>query len=212
MDNYQNVSFQITLPFWKLKLIIQIFTEIIGFPTTSNDSQAELAELEARRRATFDRILSGSEVDIIKPGVLSLLDFLDEREIPAVISTTSNRERVDRMFAAQTEIRQDNFVVIVSSDQDPEYLLTRSKNGIIKLAIQNLSCTLDQPVSSLDCMMFEDSPSGVTAARHVDVGLVVAIPDEYTKRSALTGHDFKFNQAHLVAQDFNYLQYIWTSV
>lgn len=88
-------------------------------------------------------------------GVTAFLDQLREADIPCAIVTSSNEDKMHKLFA-QNEGFADYFGVVVTDRQ-----MTRSKpdpQGYL-LAADRLGC------APRDCVVFEDSFSGLDAGR-----------------------------------------------
>lgn len=105
----------------------------------------------------------------IKPGVTDLLTLLMERGIPAVMVTSSNNQKMSRLWEQHPQFR-DWFSNIVTADMisrskpDPEgYLLGAGMAGV--------------PIRR--CCVFEDSRQGVMAGRNAGayvVGIAGTLP------------------------------------
>jgi HAD superfamily hydrolase (TIGR01509 family) len=100
----------------------------------------------------------------LRPGALRLLDDLAAAEVPLALVSSSYRVLVD---AALTELGPERFAVTVAGDEvthpkpHPEpYLLAAERLG----------------ADPVDCVVFEDSPSGVASAEAAGCA-VVAVPD-----------------------------------
>ncbi len=92
---------------------------------------------------------------VIFDGVLPFLDDLKERDIPCAIVTSSNEDKLHKLFAQHPGFA-DYFKVVITDSQ-----VTRSKpdpQGYL-LAAGKLGC------DPADCYVFEDSFSGLEAAR-----------------------------------------------
>lgn len=130
-------------------------------------------EDESTRRHVVDE-LERHEASMryeIFPGVMPFLDDLRERHIPCAIVTSSNDDKMTKLFA-QNPGFSDYFDVVITDRQvtrskpDPQgYLLAASRLGR----------------DSHDCLVFEDSFSGLEAARRSGarvIGLATTNPRE----------------------------------
>ena len=101
----------------------------------------------------------------IMPGVLTLLDWLEVRGIPAAVATSSATDRAEEKLK-RSGLRE-RFAAVIGGDQ-----VSRSKPepDIYLAAARALG------IRPEDCAVFEDSPAGVRAARAA--GMAVAmVPD-----------------------------------
>jgi pseudouridine-5'-monophosphatase len=120
--------------------------------------------LEARR-AVLDALFPNAEP---LPGAVRLTRHLAACRIPQAIATSSDR----RNFDLKTRRHADWFGMFqcVIFGDDPEVALGKPAPDIFAAVAQRLGA---QPAS---CLVFEDSPAGVKAAR--DAGMsVIAVPD-----------------------------------
>lgn len=157
-------------------------THILGtyFPQEIHaDITKQLDELE--RNMPFD----------IKPGVWDLLASLTERNVPAVMVTSSNEHKMSRLWDQQPELR-GFFKGIVTADMihhskpDPEgYLLG--------------AAIADVPARN--CVVFEDSEQGVMAGQRAGayvVGVAGTLPaaviSPYSNRIVSTLENFNMDE------------------
>lgn len=135
-------------------------THILGTyfkPDTHAYIKERLDELE--RTMQFD----------LKPGVLDLLASLNERNVPAVMVTSSNEQKMTSLWTRQPELR-GFFKGIVTADMirhskpDPEGYLTGATIA---------------GVPARNCVVFEDSEQGVMAGQRAGayvVGVAGTLP------------------------------------
>lgn len=157
----------------------------MGFDLTPEDHQAILGTTDTYLRHYFKEKLGSKTAAIefinrsysnvatvvetdgvaIKPGLVDLLDYCDNRGISRVIASSNFRHMVDDFM--QSTGLQSRFNQIVSGDEvthgkpDPEIFL----KALDKLAL---------PASS--ALVLEDSPNGVMAASKADIP-VIMVPD-----------------------------------
>ena len=120
------------------------------------------------------------------PGVLALLDALDEANIPCAVASNSERAWVDRVLGITGLTAR--FRAIATADE-----VTRPKPApdVYLLAAERLG------VAPAHCVAFEDSPRGLAAA-HAAGMFTVAVP------TALTRH-LDFAQAHHLVESLEHL-------
>lgn len=100
-----------------------------------------------------------------KPGIYELLDFLQEREIPAAITTSSPRERVERYLGPLGLL--DRFDKICTG-----YEVKQGKPAP-DIYIYGAQCLGLHPE---ECLAIEDSPAGVESAFRAGC-MAVLVPD-----------------------------------
>ncbi len=134
-------------------------------PELHHDITEELNELERNMRY------------IIKPGILQLLEGLRERNIPAVMVTSSNDLKMSRLWSQLPELK-GYFSDIITADDitrskpDPQgYLLGAERAG----------------VPAERCAVFEDALQGVAAGKAAGafvVGVAGTIPNNMLHQDA----------------------------
>ena len=178
-----------------LYLPVELWAQSIGMAKGHdlNDWHAPLAErvgpgydreaVQARRRAHY-QVAIGRLTPM--PGVLALLDALDEAQIPCAVASNSEREWVDRVLGITG--LTSRFRAIATADE-----VTHSKPApdVYLLAAERLGVTPEH------CVAFEDSPRGLAAA-HAAGMFTVAVP------TVLTRH-FGFEQAHHLVENLEHL-------
>ena len=100
-----------------------------------------------------------------KPGVLELLDFLDERHVPAAVATSSDLAFTKFTLGAAKLI--DRFTHLVTGD---EVEMGKPAPDIYLEAARRLD------VMAADCVAFEDSEAGTLAASSAGMR-VILVPD-----------------------------------
>ncbi|RVU81716.1 HAD family hydrolase [Leucothrix sargassi] len=112
-----------------------------------------------------------------KPGARELIAMLSELKIPIAVATSSK----DHHFKIKTTNHQawfDLFDTIVTSDH-PEVTRAKPAPDIFLTAAKELG------VAPENCLVFEDAPSGVEAARAANMS-VIAVPDPAMSREHFT--------------------------
>ncbi|MDX9664395.1 HAD-IA family hydrolase [Pseudomonas sp. P5_152] len=102
------------------------------------------------------------------PGARELVEHLQANNIPIAVGTSSSSQS----FAQKTTLHRDWFALfdtIVTAD-DPEVGAAKPAPDIFLTAARRLG------VAPEDCLVFEDSPFGVTAAKAAGM-TAVAVPD-----------------------------------
>ena len=120
------------------------------------------------------------------PGVLAVLDALDEAQIPCAVASNSDRGWVDRVL--EITGLSSRFQAIATADEVEH---PKPAPDVYLLAAERLG------VSPEHCAAFEDSPRGLAAA-HTAGMFTVAVP------TALTRH-FAFEQAHHIVESLEKL-------
>jgi HAD superfamily hydrolase (TIGR01509 family) len=111
----------------------------------------------------FHRLLHGRT--FIKAGVVELLDWLDDRDLPRAIATSSGHQHVQRNLALHGLTRRFDAVV---ADGDCE-LGKPNPHPFLKAA-ERLGVGAEQ------CLALEDSPNGVRAASRAGM-MTIMVPD-----------------------------------
>ncbi len=139
--------------------------------------------VDARRRALYQAAIGRLTP---MPGVLALLDALNEAGIPCAVASNSDREWVDRVLDITGLTARFRAIATADEVEHPKpapdvYLLAASRLGV--------------PPGR--CAAFEDSPRGLAAA-HAAGLFTIAVP------TALTKH-FAFEQAHHLVESLEKL-------
>ncbi|MGE7958043.1 HAD-IA family hydrolase [Pseudomonas sp. NPDC089530] len=132
--------------------------EALDLPITAEEF---LVIREPLMRERFPRALA-------MPGAQELVQHLKANQVPIAVGTSSSRQS----FAQKTTRHGDWFALfdtIVTAD-DPEVGAAKPAPDIFLTAARRLG------VAPEDCLVFEDSPFGVTAAKAAGM-TAIAIPD-----------------------------------
>lgn len=129
--------------------------------------------LEDREQLLAERF---GEADA-KPGARALVEHLHGRDIPQAVATSSTRF----FFDLKTQRHRDWFALFdcVVTGDDPQVERGKPAPDIFLTAAQRLG------VEPARCLVFEDAPSGVEAARAAGM-VVVAVPEPGMDRDAYT--------------------------
>ncbi len=123
--------------------------------------------LEATNDRTGDYVWQ--EVDArgapLKPGLLTLLDYLEARGIPKAVASSSRRVSIDRLLVSVG--LTERFAATAAGD---EVTLGKPAPDIFLLAAQRLG------VEPAQCLVLEDSEPGTRAARAAGMAVIV-VPD-----------------------------------
>ena len=103
--------------------------------------------------------------ELIKPGVLPLLDHLEGLNIPMAVATSSDQTFANRKLKASNLL--ERFPVVVTADQ---VMQGKPSPDIYLEAAQQLSVKPDQ------CIVFEDAEDGIKAAYSAGMTVFV-VPD-----------------------------------
>ncbi len=162
----------------------QALVDVLGLPLSAQACR------ETRHQMMRDRYRHTQ----LMPGAEGLTQFFYDRAIPMAIATSSHAEN----FQLKTTHHQDwlqRFRCIVKGD-DPELQAGKPAPDIFLLAAQRLGANPHH------CLVFEDSPAGVAAARQAEMA-VVAIPDPDLDPSL-------FHAAHQILPDLgSFLPQTW---
>jgi HAD superfamily hydrolase (TIGR01509 family) len=146
------------------------------------DDHAEVSRLTLRKEELFRRRARRDGIGS-QPGVLDFLRGLKERSIPCVVGSSAPRLNVE---AGMSVLKTDGmFSAIVSGDD-----VTRGKPApdIFLKAAERIGLPPEK------CVVFEDAPAGVEAARAAGMRVV----------GLLTTHDHHIlRRADLLIEDFN---------
>jgi HAD superfamily hydrolase (TIGR01509 family) len=129
-----------------------------------------LAQMQESKRACYAKVYDDYVAEHglpIKPGLLELLDWIEAQGLAKGVASSSKYETIQQRLTAAGII--ERFDMIVSGSDE------RVKHGkpfpdIFLLAAELLGVPADE------CLVFEDSPSGIRAA-HAAGMLAVMIPD-----------------------------------
>jgi pseudouridine-5'-monophosphatase len=144
--------------------------ETLGLPITADDY---LREREAMLATRFPESSA-------MPGARELTTALAERGVPQAVATSSAR----RLFDLKTMRHREWFRIfnaLVLGD-DPRVVHGKPAPDIFLIAAAELGA---EPAS---CLVVEDAPAGVTAARAAGMQ-VIAVPDPGMRRDAFTDAD-----------------------
>lgn len=110
----------------------------------------------------------------LKPGLLALLDWVEQRKIPKAVGTSSNAAEAD--LCLQTAGIRDRFSIVVTVDQ---VAAGKPAPDIFLEAANRLA------VAPAQCLVLEDSNAGVKAA-HAAGMAVIMVPDLQTPTAEST--------------------------
>lgn len=165
-------GFSFTIEDWK---------KAIGTGPSAYDPARHLSELtngklvaEIIKEQTLARTRELIDLQPMLPGVLDFISAADRQNLPMAVASSSNREWVEG-YLSKLGIRKFFKVVCTSNDvthvkPDPELFL---------LAAKKLGFAPEETI------VFEDSPSGIKAARAAGIPCI-AIPNDITKSMDLS--------------------------
>jgi pseudouridine-5'-monophosphatase len=151
----------------------------LALPITPDDY------LRLREKALIERFPRAEE----KPGAEAFVRALHARRVPQAVATSSEK----RLYDLKTSRHTDWFALFAAkvTGDDPRVARGKPAPDIFLIAAAQLG------VHPRDCVVFEDSPVGLEAARAAGM-LVVALPDPQMDRAVFAGAD-------LVVGDFREL-------
>jgi pseudouridine 5'-phosphatase len=123
------------------------------------------------------------------PGAVRLTRHLHAHSIPQAVATSSDRHNFELKITKHKEWFSI-FECIVSGD-DPEIKYGKPAPDIFLMTAQKMNASPSQ------CLVFEDSPYGIEAARAAGM-YAIAVPDPHMDDSA-------YSQAHLIIRNLNEL-------
>lgn len=112
---------------------------------------------------TLTRFASGNVQ--LKPGVMELLDFLEEQDIPKVVASSNQRKVIELLLEKNNLLTR--FDMIVSAEN---VKLAKPDPEIFLLAQQKLGTTKE------NTLILEDSQNGILAAEAAEIP-VIMVPD-----------------------------------
>lgn len=118
-----------------------------------------------RKRMRFRELLEEGDEALVKPGLFEILDKLAWRGVSRAVATGSGRAYCQGLLERFGLIRHFDAIVtgdmVVYAKPDPE---------IVRVAVRELG------LSAEECVVLEDSPNGITAARAAGCRSVM-VPD-----------------------------------
>lgn len=154
---------------WRGKSIHSINETINTF---TNDMDATL-NLRRLRDEIFYKKLINNQVEL-KPNALEILDFLDSKEIPYAIVTSTYKEKARRLLTHFNIMHRFKFIVYGDDVKDSKpapdiYLKSLAISGYKKEEI----------------VIFEDSENGIRAANNAGIDVIYVIDREKIDTSEL---------------------------
>lgn len=147
----------------------EIVVEDVKLPCTVDEFQKDFQELTVQRLANCDLL----------PGVERLIRHLHDNHVPLALATSSGERTVN----IKTQNYQDLFSLFHHkvTGTDPELKMGKPAPDIFLIAAQRF----DVPVDPKDCLVIEDSPNGVKAARAAGMQCIM-VPDENVPKELRT--------------------------
>lgn len=147
-----------------LRLIGRTAADVQGILSEIFGDAIPYADIYARRRTLYDAEIAANGV-AIKPGLLELLDFLEEHQVPKAVASSTHRPIVIMKLSLVGVAGR--FPVMVGGDQ-----VTHGKPApdLFLEAARQLG------FSSRHCLVLEDSEAGILAAYRAGM-LPVMVPD-----------------------------------
>lgn len=136
-----------------------------------------VAEFNQRWDAQWRNLINTKGI-ALQPGLLPLLDWIEQQNIPKVVGTSSNSTEAE-LCLSKTGIR-DRFSTVVTVDQ---VRAGKPEPDIFQEAVKRLG------VPASDCLVLEDSNAGVEAAHSAGIQVIMVpdmqVPTEKSKAIAL---------------------------
>ena len=144
--------------------------------------QEHIKRLVEDKDRRYCQLMSELENDIVRPGVHSFINYLNDRGCATAIATSTTRKGMELILGPRGLNLLHGFDFLICGDQvrrakpDPEiYLKVRSYFG-----------------DSITHVVFEDAAVGVTAAKAAGM-ICIAVPNKFTMRQNLSGADLKIS-------------------
>lgn len=181
---------ELTLEELKTKVQGRTTTDILRYLLEGEADQATLQALGEKKEALYRRLcLEDKESLHLAPGAPEFFDRLKTEGIPMAIATSSGKENIDfyvQAFKLERWFSEDTVVY------DDGTMQGKPAPDIFLRAFQKLGL---QPQ---ECMVVEDSPLGLEAARRAGAGQIVLMGGD----SAWVGDSLSLDLDTPVYQDF----------
>lgn len=151
---------------------LEIFLQIIG------TSAAFLADNDLEELETIRLSLAKEKIksrDLLRPGVVELIDWLVDHGRIVCLATKSRADFANFLFDNNRGLSLNKFQSVVTRSDLSHY--KKTKTDINRLMLERIEGLLGKEIRADQCLMFEDSPHGVFAAKEAGIGTVIAIPD-----------------------------------
>lgn len=143
---------------------------VIPFFLEQEFTEKEIAELSRRKEQIYRELCLEDKANFkLAEGVVSMLDYLKEQNIPLTIATASGKENLD-FYMDHFDLNRwfDCKKIIYNDDTFPG----KPDSAIYWKAADKLKLDPEE------CMVFEDALSGITAAFKANIGCIIAIAPE----------------------------------
>jgi len=177
-ESWKRVSEELQKPFSR-----EVFLKGVGVKNERFISEllkwtqesAEIAHIMTRKEKIFYELIASDGIGLIE-GTVWLIKKLKKRGIPCAIGSSAVLENIDRVFSQHPELESLFDVIVTGGDvsagkPDPEVFLTAAQ----KLEIEPGSC-----------VVFEDAPLGIEAARGAgmkSVALTTTFPKQVLQQA-----------------------------
>lgn len=136
---------------------------LLGRPITGD----ELEQLIQQKEAIYQQLCLARGTDFkLSPGAVELLDYLVDQHIPHTIATASGKINLD-FFIQHLEL--DRWFNLDQIVYDNGSIIGKPDPDIYLKAAQNLN------LPPAECIVVEDSHSGIQAAHAAQIGWIVAL-------------------------------------
>lgn len=145
-------------------------------PRDAEPLLARLPEIHGLKTRVYGGLVASGALRL-RPGIARLMAEARQAGVALAVATTTSRENVDALLAANFPASEDPFAVIAAGD---EARRKKPAPDVFVLALERLG------VGAHEAVAFEDSAAGIRSAR--DAGLpVVATRSRYTPSHRLDG-------------------------
>lgn len=133
-------------------------------------TREEIIQVSEAKEAMYRQVCKDNpEITHLVKGATEFFDYLKEHQIPFTIATGANKSNVDFYFEVFGLSRWFDYNQVIYDDG---HLPGKPDPTVYRLAIEKLQ------VNPQDCLVFEDSPAGVKAAKAAGILDVVFIQKE----------------------------------
>lgn len=156
-----------------------------------NLDQATLEKYSEDKEVIYRQMCEENpEITHLTLGATSFFDYLKEQNIPFTIATGANKGNVDYYFDKFNLAKWFDYDNVVLDDG---YIKGKPHPDVYLLALKKINA------SAKDCVVFEDSPSGVIAAKEAGIGKIICIRKDGKFPLEVDGviHDFT-NASNLI--------------
>lgn len=142
---------------------------ILSYLSSSPLSEEEERRIGLEKEKRYRKLVRENPSLSLAPGLLSFLSLLKEHQVPRAIATSS--EKTNRAFYLKTFPLLEYFEKTNIVYDDGSFTKGKPDPEIYQVAIRRLG------LHPLDCVIFEDSLSGLESAYKAKAGRIVLVKD-----------------------------------